>query len=102
MTQAERKMWAALRNRGVAGVKFRRQHPIGPFIADFAAVELKLIVEIDGGQHGQETDARRSRYLEAQGWRIVRYWNNDVLGNIDGVIQDLTERLNTPSSRQQR
>lgn len=85
-TDAEQRLWHHLRDRRLGGFKFRRQATIGPFIADFACVELKLIVEADGGQHGGPGDAERTRQLEALGWTIVRFWNNDILANTDGVL----------------
>ncbi|HEY4345338.1 MAG TPA: endonuclease domain-containing protein [Parvibaculum sp.] len=87
-TDAEKRLWSHLRNRAFFGFKFRRQAPIGPFIVDFLCEERKLIVELDGGQHGEqaEADARRSGYLQAQGYRVNRFWNNDTLANTEGVL----------------
>src|SRR3546814_588702 len=79
MTDAEQKLWQHLRGGQLDGLKFRRQHPIPPYIADFCCVAVKLIVELDGSQHGEQADAVRTRYLEAQGWRILRFWDNDAL-----------------------
>ena len=81
MTDAERLLWRALRNKQINAHRFRRQHPIGPYIADFACIEAKLVIELDGGQHQtQETyDGQRSEFLRAQGWRELRFWNNEVL-----------------------
>ncbi len=94
-TDAERLLWSKLRNRQLNGFKFRRQVPIGPYIADFVCWELKLIIEVDGGQHAEqaERDLARSRYLETKGFKIVRFWNNEVLGNIEGVLETLTLAL---------
>jgi very-short-patch-repair endonuclease len=89
MTDAERLLWLLLRNRRLADCKFRRQHPIGPYIADFARVQRRLIVEADGGQHGAlraEADAHRTEWLQAQGWRVLRFWNDDVLRRQDAVV----------------
>lgn len=88
MTDAERRLWRALRNRQLAGHKFRRQHPIPPYVADFACVERGLIVEVDGGQHSERTeaDAVRTRALQARGFRVIRVWNNDVMMNLQGVL----------------
>ena len=96
---AERKMWFALRDRRFEDLKFRRQFPIPPYIADFVCVEKQLVVEIDGGQHGEmvESDARRTAYFERHGYRVVRFWNNEVLGNSDGVLQVLSAAVQTPS-----
>ena len=73
----------------MAGAKFRRQVPIGPFIADFLCKELSIIVEADGGQHSDQEayDARRTAWLESQGYRVLRFWNNEVLENIEGVLE---------------
>ena len=93
-TEAERIMWRLLRDRRFGGVKFRRQLPIGPFIADFAAIEHRLVVELDGGQHAEsETDVRRDRFLKAHGWRVVRFWNNEVMGNREGVLLAICDAL---------
>ena len=89
LTDAERKLWFLLRNRRIAGIKFRRQCPIGPYIADFAAIEALLIVEADGGQHASREpyDLRRTAWLNARGFRVLRFWNNDVLTNPEGVVE---------------
>ena|SRR5271167_326334 len=93
-TDAERRMWSALRDRRLSRYKFRRQHPIGRYIVDFACTEYRLVIELDGSQHADNAaDARRTAWLESQGWRMVRFWNNDVLGNIDGVIEAVLEAL---------
>jgi very-short-patch-repair endonuclease len=75
--------------------KFRRQHSIGPFIADFCCVELRLIVEVDGGQHAERAreDERRTAYLESRGYRVVRFWNNEVLGETEAVMQRIYEEV---------
>ncbi len=95
MTDAEQKLWRALRGRQIDGCRFRRQHPIGSFIADFACIEHKLVVELDGGQHQDqlEYDERRTAFLIAQGWRVLRYWNNDVMQNLEGVLADVVAAL---------
>ena len=87
-TPAERKLWKYLRNRQILGVRFNRQVPIGPFICDFAARTAKVIIELDGGQHAIQTaeDERRTRVLETRGYLVLRFWNNDVLENIEGVL----------------
>src|SRR5437899_1689174 len=83
MTDAERKLWSALRSRQMEGAKFRRQQPIGPFIADFVCQERRLIIEADGGQHAESsTDDRRTAFLESKGYRVLRFWNNDILQNL--------------------
>ena len=81
MTDTEMLLWRHLRSRNMSGLKFRRQHCIGSFIADFACVEKKLIIEVDGGQHAEnaDQDADRTAYLNSQGWTVMRFWNNEVL-----------------------
>jgi very-short-patch-repair endonuclease len=88
MTEAERRLWAKLRNRGVTGAKFRRQVPIGPFVADFACVERSLVIEIDGGHHAdrEEDDAARTESLTGFGYSVLRFWNSEVLSNLEGVL----------------
>ncbi len=101
-TDAERCLWRALSRRQIAGVRFNRQVPIGPYIADFAARSERLIVEVDGGQHAEHAayDEARTRYLEVQGWRVIRFWNNDVLGNLEGVVATIERALAAPPSPQ--
>ena len=94
-SDAERLVRYHLRNRRLAGHKFRRQHPIGPFIVDFACVEEHLIIELNGGQHARkaEYDGQRSRYLESRGYKVMRCWNNQVLKNVQVVIVAILETL---------
>ena len=94
-TEAEKRLWYRLKNRGLGGWKFRRQHAIGPYFADFACIEAALVVEIDGGQHQgrREQDDVRTAFLEGAGYRVLRFWNNDVLSNTDGVLQSVLEAL---------
>ncbi|MFC5306090.1 endonuclease domain-containing protein [Azospirillum picis] len=93
-TDAERKLWSVLRRRQIGGWYFRRQHPIHPFIADFACVEAMLVVEVDGGQHAESSyDAARDQRMEAAGWRVLRFWNTDVLSNPEGVARMIWEAL---------
>ena len=94
-TDAERLIWSRLRGRGLAGYKFKRQVPIAGFVVDFAALEAKLIIEIDGGQHSVrlEADQLRTEKLERFGYRIVRFWNHDVLNNIEGVLDAVIQEL---------
>jgi very-short-patch-repair endonuclease len=96
-TEAERRLWARVSARQVAGVRFNRQFPIGPFICDFVSRAAKLVIELDGGQHAAqlEADAQRSAYLQIRGYRVLRFWNNDVLGNIDGVVETIERILMT-------
>ena len=88
-------MWRALSARKVAGVRFNRQVPVGPFICDFVARGCKLVIEVDGGQHGwrSEEDAARTRLLEAKGYRVLRFWNSDVLSNLEGVVNHIERTL---------
>lgn len=87
LTPAERKLWSRIRNDQL-GVTFRRQHAVGNFIPDFVCIERKLILELDGSQHleQKEYDDERTRFLEAEGYKVIRFWNNDVMKNMDGVI----------------
>jgi very-short-patch-repair endonuclease len=100
-TDVERIIWRALRER-LPGWKFRRQHPIGRRIADFACPARKLVIELDGGLHSEQmkVDALRSAELERHGYRVVRFWNNDVLENLDGVLETVRLALETPTSPQ--
>ena len=93
-TDAERKLWFLLRDRRLDGAKFRRQAPIGPYIADFVCLRRKLIVEADGGQHAESSaDINRDRWLKDEGYSVVRYSNLDILKNPQGVLADLLSRL---------
>ncbi|MDC9823128.1 endonuclease domain-containing protein [Devosia sp. ZB163] len=96
-TDAERKLWYRLRDRQLLGCKFVRQQPVGSYVVDFACRERDLIVELDGGQHGTAdgvlADAGRTEVLSQHGYRVVRFWNSDVLTNIDGVLQVIADRL---------
>ena len=97
MTDAERKMWFALRDRRLGGFKFKRQWTVGHFVVDFCCIERRLIVEIDGGQHNAGRDAPRTAALNEQGYRVICFWNNDVLGNLEGVLTVLLQELrNSP------
>jgi very-short-patch-repair endonuclease len=89
-TQAEQKLWWHLRHRlALPSSHFRRQVHLGHYIVDFASHGLKIVIEIDGGQHAERTerDVQRTRFLESEGYRVLRFWNNEVLGNIDGVLE---------------
>ena len=90
-TDAERLLWQKLRNRQLLNVKFRRQFPIEPYIADFVCLELKLIIALDGSQHfGQIAyDNKRSDFLKQRGFKIFRFWNNDVFKNTEGVMESI-------------
>ena len=88
-TNAESKLWRCLRNRQLDGAKFRRQTPIGRYVVDFFCEEESLIVELDGGQHAIEIEADQARtyWLETHGYRVIRFWNNEVLENLEGVLE---------------
>ena len=94
-TEAEKFLWRRIRGRQLRGARFRRQHPIGPYVVDFFCPQAKLVIEIDGGQHAidGERDGGRTAWLEERGYLVVRFWNNDVLGNIDGVLHRISEAL---------
>lgn len=96
MTLAERRLWAFLCNRQLGGIKFRRQHAIGPFIVDFYAPEFKMVVEVDGGQHVEqaEYDAARTAYLNEHGYRVIRFWNREVMDQLEEVLQTIEEAVN--------
>ena len=86
-TEAEQCLWYHLRGRRFMGLKFKRQKPIGPYIADFVCLEVGLVIEADGGQHGDAADARRDKWMEAQGLTVLRFWNHDVLQQTDAVLE---------------
>jgi very-short-patch-repair endonuclease len=94
-TDAEQKLWSVLRSRQLNGFKFRKQVEIDGYVVDFICAEKRLIVEVDGGQHTPERDARRTSYLESQGFRLIRFWNHDVLQNMDGVWATIEMALGT-------
>ena len=87
-------MWSALRDRRLLRYKFRRQHPVGDFIVDFACTEYQLVIEVNGGQHSENAaDTTRTAWLQSRGWRVLRFWNNDILQNRLGVLQRILEAL---------
>ena len=94
-TDAEIRLWSRLRRKQLDGFRFRRQQPIGAYIVDFFCPSAKLVIEVDGGQHAinEADDAARTRWLEARCYRIVRFWNNDVLANTEGVVLAILESL---------
>jgi very-short-patch-repair endonuclease len=97
-TDAENKLWIRLRARQVGGEKFRRQHPIGPLVVDFCCVERGLVVELDGGQHAVDAkkDQRGSAFLGRRGYRELRFWNDEVLKNTEGVLAEIARMLTDP------
>ena len=88
-TEAEKKLWKVLRNKQLEGLKFRRQFPFGRYVADFVCNEKKLVVEVDGGQHANQglEDKKRTKFFEEEGYQVLRFWNNEVLVNIEGVME---------------
>jgi very-short-patch-repair endonuclease len=99
-TDVEKKLWSRLRARQLAGVKFRRQYPIGHFIVDFCCFEQRLVVELDGGQHAVQLHAdQRSSSIVAHGYRVLRFCDNEVIENINGVLERIAEALTLPSPK---
>lgn len=97
-TEAEKLLWRRLRDRQLEGFKFRRQRPIGKYIVDLVCIEQKVVVEADGSQHyHSEDDKIRDEYLKEQGYTVLRFWNSDILRNIDRVIQRILEVAHAPS-----
>ena len=99
-TDAERKLWTFLRSMKRGGFHFRRQVPIDHLIVDFACYSARLVIEVDGGQHnmdsGRAIDGKRDAYLRSQGFRVLRFWNNEVLGNSEGVVDRIESALRDP------
>ncbi|GAB4519301.1 MAG: hypothetical protein Tsb0010_03590 [Parvularculaceae bacterium] len=93
MPPAEQRLWYFIRRKQLGGFRFRRQHTIGPYVADFACVEARLVVELDGDQHGRDDaplrDKDRDAFMEKEGWTVLRFRNHDVYGNIDGVLETI-------------
>jgi very-short-patch-repair endonuclease len=93
-TEVERRLWLELRDRRLLGCKFRRQVPLGPYIVDFVCKERGLVIELDGGQHADDPDdERRTADLEEAGWRVLRFWNNEVSENLEGMLERIAEAL---------
>ncbi|MRS14314.1 DUF559 domain-containing protein [Enterobacteriaceae bacterium RIT691] len=103
LTPEEQRLWYLLRSRHFSHYKFRRQHPVGNYILDFACCQARLAVELDGGQHDERYcyDARRTAWLTQQGWRVIRFWNNEFWSNESGVLERILEALqeSLPSPR---
>jgi len=94
-TEVEKKLWQRLRNRQLNGAKFRRQHPIGPYIADFFCFDTRLVIELNRSQHADEArqraDERHTEYLHDQGYRVLRFWNEEILDNLNGVLESIAQ-----------
>lgn len=99
-TDAENLLWGYLRSKQLAGYKFKRQEPVDNYIADFVCYEVRIIIEVDGGHHAlRETeDKKRDEYIKSNGFKVLRFWNNEVLGNIEGVLETIRGELLTPPS----
>jgi very-short-patch-repair endonuclease len=95
LTDAEQRLWSRLRRRQVEGYRFRRQAPLGAYVVDFACFAARLVIEVDGGQHSwrAEKDATRNSWLEANGFQVLRFWNNEVFGNLEGVLETIRRAL---------
>ena len=96
-TDAERALWRFLRGSRLGGLKFRRQHPIPPYIADFCCIERKLIIELDGSQHMPGGDSSRTRFLHSQGWRVLRFWDHDALLQTEAVAEAILRTACEPN-----
>ena len=98
-TYAENLLWKRLRSNSLQGIKFRRQHIIGKFIVDFVCLEKKVIIEFDGGHHTsqKERDKERDGWLEREGYKVLRFWNNELMGNIEGALAKVLEACCSPS-----
>ncbi len=94
-TPAEAKLWAALRGNKLGGINFRRQHAIGKYVVDFCSPGTKLVIEVDGGQHTdlEEYDKLRTEYLESKGYQVLRFWNHEVMGDIDRVLRAIHDSI---------
>jgi primosomal protein N' (replication factor Y) len=100
MTDAERKLWRHIRDDQLEGNRFRRQVPVKPYILDFCCLKKKLAIEVDGGQHAESSeDLIRIRWLERRGYQVLRFWNNDVLSNVEGVLETVLATLRSMPSR---
>jgi very-short-patch-repair endonuclease len=104
MTDAEVILWSRLRRDAIKGRRFRRQHPVGPYIADFVCLPIRLVIEVDGVTHASELesahDARRDAYLSRRGFRVLRFWNNEIYENLDEVMQTICNAVPSRASAQ--
>jgi very-short-patch-repair endonuclease len=103
-TKAETLLWGKLKMRQMQGFKFRRQQPIGSYIVDFVIFEKKLVIELDGGQHAmeREKDEKRDAWLKEQGYEVLRFWDNQIFENLDGVLEVIKNKLSSPSPNPSR
>ena len=95
-TDAEQRLWRALRRQQIGGMAFRRQHPVGSYVLDFYCPDIGLGIEVDGGQHNEDArayDERRERWLASRGIAMIRFWNNEVLTNLDGVLTEIVRKI---------
>jgi adenine-specific DNA-methyltransferase len=97
-TDAERHLWNQLRRRQMSGYKFRRQRPVGPYVCDFVCLEASVVIELDGSQHVEQAayDSRRDDFLRAKGFRVLRFWNHDVLAQTESTLETIFEALHRP------
>jgi very-short-patch-repair endonuclease len=95
-TAAEKLVWRSIRAKQLNGLRFRRQFPIGRYVVDFVCLAKRLIIEIDGGQQGKERDALRDSWFRSQGFRVMRFWNHDVMANVEGVLTAIAEATLPP------
>jgi very-short-patch-repair endonuclease len=98
MTEAEQRLWYRIRNRQLSDHQFRKQVPLGPYIADFCCLKERLVIELDGGQHAEitEHELKRRAWMEANSYRVLRFWNNEVFENIEGVLETIVRALKAP------
>jgi very-short-patch-repair endonuclease len=98
MTDTEQRLWSRPKRKQINGYRFRRQFPLGTYIADFVCLKARLIIEVDGGQHAEQTDhdTMRDHWLASQGFRVLRFWNNDVLHETDAVVEEIVRALKQP------
>lgn len=94
-TDSEQRLWYHLRAKRLAGLKFRRQHPVPPYVVDFYCEELKLVIELDGSQHNELVDQTRTKFLQQQGLTVLRFWDNEVLQQLDAVLEAIVEFART-------
>jgi very-short-patch-repair endonuclease len=92
-TEAEQRLWYYLRGHRFMGLKFKRQKPMGPYIADFVCMDCRLVIEADGGQHGGDPDAQRDAWFRAQGFTVLRFWNHEILGQPEAVLERIRQAV---------